>query len=104
MAPLLAPPSTDSLHADLWAAAQLVAAAALAAAPAPLPPAPVPVQIVAAEPVEPPVTLPLHAPPPDTKFMTTLRRAPDSLAWAVFGGTAAFLAIILFAIWFVVGR
>jgi hypothetical protein len=36
--------------------------------------------------------------------MTTLRHAPDSVQWAFFGGTAAFLGIVWAAIWFAVGK
>jgi hypothetical protein len=36
--------------------------------------------------------------------MTTLRRVPDSLQWAVFGGTAAFLGVIWAAIWLATGK
>ena len=41
---------------------------------------------------------------PVPPFMTTLRNAPNSLQWAVFGGTAAFLGVIWVAIWFAVGK
>ena len=37
-------------------------------------------------------------------FMVNLRKAPDHLQWAVFGGTAAFLGVIWVAIWFAVGK
>jgi hypothetical protein len=36
--------------------------------------------------------------------MTELRNVPDSVQWAVFGGTAAFLGVIWVAIWFAVGK
>jgi hypothetical protein len=36
--------------------------------------------------------------------MTNLRRAPDALHWAFFGGTAAFLGIVWAAIWLSAGR
>jgi hypothetical protein len=36
--------------------------------------------------------------------MTNLRRVPDALQWAVFGGTAAFLGVIWVAIWFATGK
>jgi hypothetical protein len=37
-------------------------------------------------------------------LMTRLRRAPDHLQWAVFGGAAAFLGVIWVAIWLAVGK
>ncbi|MGD0771985.1 MAG: protein kinase [Candidatus Solibacter sp.] len=104
--PALAPP--DALQNNLWAAAAMVAEAASthvapvpAAAPAPLPlaaptPDPFPVPQLAPAPVPEAGPLPV--------FMTTLRRVPDSLQWAVFGGAAAFLGVIWVAIWFATGK
>jgi hypothetical protein len=37
-------------------------------------------------------------------FMVELRNAPDSVQWAIFGGTAAFLGVIWAAIWMAVGK
>ncbi len=36
--------------------------------------------------------------------MVNFRKAPDSVQWAFFGGTAAFLGIVWVAIWFAVGK
>jgi hypothetical protein len=36
--------------------------------------------------------------------MTELQNAPDTVQWAVFGGTAAFLGVIWAAIWLAVGK
>jgi hypothetical protein len=95
----------DTTHDALWAAAEMVAKAASAntapfipAAAAPLPLAALPPEPVPAPQPEPVVVEPIPA------FMTTLRQAPNSLQWAVFGGTAAFLGVIWVAIWFAVGK
>ena len=102
----VAPP--DALQNNLWAAAAMVAeAASTHVAPVPAPaPAPLPLAAPAPEPV--PVPQPAPAPAPEAGplpvFMTTLRRVPDSLQWAVFGGTAAFLGVIWVAIWFATGK
>jgi hypothetical protein len=98
-------PAPDATHDALWAAAEMVAKAAsantapfIAVAPAPLPLAAAPPAPIPAPQPEPVVV------PPVPPFMTTLRNAPNSLQWAVFGGTAAFLGVIWVAIWFAVGK
>ena len=102
----VAPP--DALQNNLWAAAAMVAeAASTHVAPVPAPaPAPLPLAAPAPDPL--PVPQPAPAPAPEAGplpvFMTTLRRVPDSLQWAVFGGTAAFLGVIWVAIWFATGK
>jgi serine/threonine-protein kinase len=97
----LAAPPTDT-HAALWAAAVMVAEAASVHAVPPSPVAPTPLPL-ATPPPEPAPPAPAIA-PEDTEpipvFLTNLRRVPASLQWVVFGGTAAFLGIILAAIWF----
>jgi hypothetical protein len=102
---LVADVPPDTTHDALWAAAEMVAKAASAntapfipAAAAPLPLAALPPEPVPAPQPEPVVVEPIPA------FMTTLRQAPNSLQWAVFGGTAAFLGVIWVAIWFAVGK
>jgi hypothetical protein len=73
--------------------------------------APPPLPLAAALPPEP-VPVPQPAPAPTlvpeaqaiSAFMTNLRRAPDSVQWAVFGGTAAFLGVIWVVIWLAVGK
>ena len=94
-----------SLQNQLWAAAEMVAAAAcedsrpqppVTAAPPPeVEPSPVPVPAPTA-----PKAIDESMPP----FMTNLRDVPNNLQWAFFGGTAAFLGVVLAAIWFAVGR
>jgi hypothetical protein len=37
-------------------------------------------------------------------LIASVRQGPDSMQWFVFGGTAAFLCVILMAIWLVTGR
>ena len=94
-----------STQDQLWAAAEMVATAACGGI---RPPSPVtvanPPEVVAA-----PVTFPAPAVPEVIDesmppFMTNLRDVPNNLQWAFFGGTAAFLGVVLAAIWFAVGR
>ena len=113
-----APP--DALHNTLWAAAAMVAASASSPAPAAFLPAlegtallakP---QVVAPPIVAPPSIAPTAAPPsaptpmPDSgavpAFMASVSQAADSMQWAVFGGTAAFLGVIWMAIWLATGK
>src|ERR1017187_7529742 len=102
--PAVAPP--DALHHNLWAAAAMVAEAASTHPPPPSAAAPAPLPLAAPPPDPVPAPLPVLAPEagPIPVFMTTLRRVPDSLQWAVFGGTAAFLGVIWVAIWFATGK
>jgi ribonuclease E len=102
--PAVAPP--DALHNNLWAAAAMVAEAASTHPPPPSAAAPAPLPLAALPPDPVPAPLPVLAPEagPIPVFMTTLRRVPDSLQWAVFGGTAAFLGVIWVAIWFATGK
>ena len=95
----------DTTHDALWAAAEMVAKAASAnLAPfVPVAPAPLPLAALPPEPVPVPQPEPVVVEPVPA-FMTTLRNAPNSLQWAVFGGTAAFLGVIWVAIWFAVGK
>jgi hypothetical protein len=96
--------AVDALQSQLWAAAEVVAEAASEHTPPPpvAAPAPLPIAELPPEPVPEPPAVPEVEPAP--KFMTNLRNAPDSLQWAVFGGTAAFLGVIWVAIWFAVGK
>ena len=95
----------DTTHDALWAAAEMVAKAASTSTAPFVPVAPAPLPLAAIPPVPAPVPEPepvvVEPMPP---FMTTLRNAPNSLQWAVFGGTAAFLGVIWVAIWFAVGK
>ena len=101
VAPAVAAP--DPLHDALWAAAVMVAAGASThVAPAsPMGPAPLP---LAPLPPTQPVPLAPASEPKFPAFMVELRSAPDTVQWAVFGGTAAFLGVIWAAIWFAVGK
>ena len=107
-APAVAPP--DALHNTLWAAAAMVAEAASTHPAPPSPAAPPPLPLAALPPSPDPVPAPPPAPQPAPApvaipaFMTNLRHAPDSLQWAFFGGTAAFLGIVWAAIWFAAGK
>jgi hypothetical protein len=93
----------DALQKDLWAAAEMVAEAVSAhAVPPPAPPVALPLAAIPPEPA--PAPLPVPAPQVVPAFMVNLRKAPDHLQWAVFGGTAAFLGVIWVAIWFAVGK
>jgi hypothetical protein len=98
----VAPP--DAIHNTLWAAAEMVAEAASTHAAPPSPAAPTPLPLVAL----PPDPVPVPQPAPEAEaipvFMTNLGRAPDSLQWFIFGGTAAFLGVVWAAIWFAVGK
>jgi hypothetical protein len=108
-APAAAPPA--ALHNTLWDAARMVAEAASTQQAPPSVAAPPPLPLAAALPPEP-VPVPQPAPAPTlvpeaqaiSAFMTNLRRAPDSVQWAVFGGTAAFLGVIWVVIWLAVGK
>src|ERR1039457_673886 len=104
--PTPAVPPPDALHNNLWAAAAMVAEAASTHPPPPSAAAPAPLPLAALPPDPVPAPLPVLAPEagPIPVFMTTLRRVPDSLQWAVFGGTAAFLGVIWVAIWFATGK
>jgi hypothetical protein len=53
-----------------------------------LPPSPDPVPLA-----------PIPTPTKFPAFIVELRHAPDSVQWAIFGGTFAFLGVILVAIW-----
>ena len=100
-----APP--DPLHKNLWAAAEMVAQAVSPHAAPPVSVAPAPLPLVAAAPPAPaPAAAPIPQAVPEAMppFMTRLRRAPDHLQWAVFGGAAAFLGVIWVAIWLAVGK
>ena len=101
-APAVAPP--DALHNTLWAAAAMVAEAASTHPAPPSPAAPPPLPLAALPPSPDPVPAPPPAPVAIPAFMTNLRHAPDSLQWAFFGGTAAFLGIVWAAIWFAAGK
>src|ERR1035437_1006063 len=105
-APAVAPP--DALHNTLWAAAAMVAEAASTHPAPPSPAAPPPLPLAALPPSPDPVPAPPPTPEPAPvaipAFMTNLRHAPDSLQWAFFGGTAAFLGIVWAAIWFAAGK
>jgi hypothetical protein len=94
------------IHDALWAAAALVSEGASTNVPPPSPVAPSPLPLIDLPPTPDPVPL-VPKPAPESKFpafMTELRNAPDSVQWAVFGGTAAFLGVIWVAIWLAVGR
>jgi hypothetical protein len=97
-------PAEEELQNKLWAAAEMVAEAASANTTPSLPAAPAPMPLA----VLPPEPVPAPPPEPEAKavtpFMTNLRQAPNSIQWAVFGGTAAFLGVIWVAIWFAVGK
>jgi hypothetical protein len=95
----------DTTHDALWAAAEMVAKAASTSTAPFVPVAPVPLPLAAIPPAPAPAPEPEPvAVEPMPPFMTTLRNAPNSLQWAVFGGTAAFLGVIWVAIWFAVGK
>ena len=101
----VAPP--DPLHKNLWAAAEMVAEAVSPHAAPSVSVAPAPLPLVAAAPPAPapaPAPIPQAVPEAMPPFMTRLRRAPDHLQWAVFGGAAAFLGVIWVAIWLAVGK
>ena len=105
-APAIAPPG--ALHDALWAAAAMVAegASAHVTPPSPVVPAPLPLAVLPQSPAPVPIA-PAPEPAPASKFpafLVDLRHAPDSVQWAVFGGTAAFLGIIWAAIWLAVGK
>jgi hypothetical protein len=92
-ASFLPPPPTSTVQ---LAKPESVAPVATAAQlPIAVAPAPAPV-VSAPEPAVDPRLLP--------GFMATVQKAPDSLQWFVFGGTAAFLGVIWVAIWLVVGK
>jgi hypothetical protein len=98
-----APP--DTLHNNLWAAAEMVAEAVSPHAAPPISVSPAPLPLIAPIPPAPaPAPIPQALPEAMPPFMTRLRRAPDHLAWAVFGGAAAFLGVIWVAIWLAVGK
>ena len=100
--PAAAPP--DALHNNLWAAAAMVSEAAFthAVPPSPASPAALPLAVPPPEPAPLPVSQSVLTPEagPVGAFLTNFRHAPDALQWAFFGGTAAFLGVILAAIWF----
>jgi hypothetical protein len=106
-APEAAPavPPQDALHDTLWAAAAMVAEAASSRAAPPAPAAPPPLPLAAALPHDP-VSVPQPALVAEAipAFITNLRRGPDSVQWAVFGGTAAFLGVIWVVIWLAAGK
>jgi hypothetical protein len=84
----------------------MVAEAASINVAAPAPVAPLALPLAALPPSPAPVPL---APAPVVKssfpaLMTDLHHAPDSVQWAIFGGTAAFLGVIWVAIWLAVGK
>jgi hypothetical protein len=86
----------------------MVAEAASTHPAPPSPAAPPPLPLAALPPSPDPVPAPPPTPEPAPvaipAFMTNLRHAPDSLQWAFFGGTAAFLGIVWAAIWFAAGK
>jgi hypothetical protein len=94
----------------LWAAAAMVAASAAPTSPASfLPPSEstahlarpeLPVVTLVAPSVAPPIPATPAADPNAVPLVAAaVQQAPDSIQWFVFGGTFAFLAVILVAIW-----
>jgi hypothetical protein len=123
----------SNVQANLWEAAKIVAEAATAPAAVIEPaPAPVPIQLAAAPavrtastqpgmgngsaakagltPAVPP--LPVVKPPVNDEstnynipaFIASSRKTIDGAKWVIFGSTAAFLGVVLAAIWFAVGK
>ncbi len=113
----------DELKSALWAAATMVSESAstvpLSAASF-LPPPPAgtvqrakpelaaPVAVLAPAPVALATVMTAPEPAVDPKLLpgliANIQRAPDSIQWFVFGGTAAFLGVIWVAIWLVAGK
>jgi len=103
-----APAATGpSIQANLWAAAAIVAqAAAVAPPPAVEPvtivpvPEPVPTAVAAAAPAPQPAPAPEAPINYPIRALVAAQQPPDSINWIMFGSSAAFLAIVLLAIFF----
>jgi eukaryotic-like serine/threonine-protein kinase len=119
--PVLLPET--AVHASLWTAAEVVSRAAQSsgapslAAP-PTPPAPVPVAtpaVAALSGTVAPEVAPVSQPTPAAtnpalspygvpEFLAAAKTQSESVQWAFFGGTAAFLGVIWTAIWLFTGK
>jgi hypothetical protein len=117
-------PAIDITQSTLWAAAAMVAASAAPASPASfLPPsgsgaqltrpevpayvaAPVAPHLApqAAAQMAPQVAASPAVDPNAIPAAMIVQQGPDSIQWFVFGGTFAFLAVILIAIWIIAAR